>query len=783
MAPHGKVGEADLLHGSARVTALGLASCVGLASTMQAAINSRLGAVLGAPVFGAAACYGVGMIFVWGLTRANAARNGLPLLVFAREQPRWYELCGGVCGAVYMMVALTCVRVLGVELFFSLVVCGQLSCSTALDHIGFLGLPKAQVTRTKLAALAVALAGVFASALAEDEAEAGGGLDDGSSDHGHVSRAFYVCLTMAAGLLQPLQSTLNWRLSRLLPHKLQAVTVSFTIAGFVAATVGLFTLALGSHSASYVVNAALNDTSPWMWLGAACNVCVLTGGVSLPARISVASYYVMLLLGELSASLAFDHFGAFGMPVRHVSGPRLAGIMLVCAGAGLMQAPPGSVEDAISVVLPPHVRSCFAAIAGGSPRLAVRHTMAALSTLSPARIAARAMRGAGGGGAGYRGHPHDGKDHSSGAVLYEQLESGTSSGAAAYPHTGRLNHRAPGHDQHEGGGGSSTNGAGAAGGDPRAFVGLPLSSPSSSPSLDAVGRDPDDHSEADRWHHRGVAEHVQAAYGSAASGAPGSGQQRSDLYSGLEVPPARYGFSAESDSAGLHLSAPDSVATTPAAGSATSSFRSRNGSPRVPELGFRPSRDGLVLTGTPRTRGSADESADLTPLQQLTARLRSALPAENLQPSARSGGPLGGGSAHSSPRDAGAVTAFVALPVPENGIGSGLVPLLSRSRSSPRFGSAGGGSSGMSALELHSLGASFGAANSAWTDPARQLSFAPAAQGTAPAHPSPSDSAPLISPAPRLSDSRTSSYSSLSMPPPSPSLVPSNGRRGRVVRI
>jgi bacterial/archaeal transporter family-2 protein len=399
---------------AARAVALALASCVGIASVMQSAINSRLGGQLGHPVWGAAACYGVGMSFVWGGAQLHARAHGLPVMVFAREQPRWFELCGGLAGALYMLIAMTCVQALGVELFFSLVVVGQLTSSLLIDHTGFLGMPLNRATPHKVASLAVALVGVYASASAEEEggppAELvaavggeGGPVAAGGAPHiSHSLRVAYCVLVMFGGLLQPLQSVLNWRLSRLLPHKLQAVTVSFTVAGFVAAIAGLFVFGAGTITASEIVANALTRTRWWQWCGAACNMGVLTGGVYLPARITTSLYYMLLLLGELFASLLFDHIGAFGLPQRAASPQRLVGITLVCAGAALMQTPPGSVRAAVLAVLPPRQRAAVAAwmaaaLPGGSVALGLRKALAAWG--SP-------RKGANGGGGGGSGRTH-----------------------------------------------------------------------------------------------------------------------------------------------------------------------------------------------------------------------------------------------------------------------------------------------------------------------------------------------------------------------------------------
>ena len=335
----------SVLSPAARWTALALSSGVGISSTIGAAINSKLGQSLGSGFYGATACYVIGLLIIWTATNLHARRNGIPVLRFAKDRPQWFELCGGCCGATFMLIAMVCVQKLGVELFFSLIVVGQLSSATLQDHVGFLGLPVSPASRAKLVALAVALLGVFVSASApdsENQLPANDMLQNQLDEH---SRTFYCVLAMCGGLVQPLQSVLNWRLSKLLPHKLQAVTVSFTVAGCIVTCVGLLSFSTGALTGAQIWEAALIKTRWWMWCGALCIMAVLTGGVYLPAKITTSLYYMFLLVGELVASLLFDHIGAFGLPVRPASGPRLLGLMLVCAGAVLMQAPPDALSS------------------------------------------------------------------------------------------------------------------------------------------------------------------------------------------------------------------------------------------------------------------------------------------------------------------------------------------------------------------------------------------------------------------------------------------------------
>ena len=323
------------------------AAFIGVTSTAQAAVNTALGRALGAPAYGAFAAYCIAVSLLVASTAMHARARGLPLFAFTRRQPMWWELCGGVCGAAYMLTAVSLTPALGVELFFSLVVVGQLGASLALDHIGFVGMPVSTATPAKLCALFVALAGVALAASAGEEDESvgpAGAVTSGLVAAAHIpislsAFATYAVAGAAAGALQPLQAALNWRLSALVPHKIQAVALSVMIAGVVAAVAAVSVAIAGTAPPPAVaLRAVFTRTEWWMWGGAACTIANVSGGVVLPARLTSSMYYMLLLLGELLASVALDHAGALGLAVRPATPLRVGGILCVCAGAVLMNA-------------------------------------------------------------------------------------------------------------------------------------------------------------------------------------------------------------------------------------------------------------------------------------------------------------------------------------------------------------------------------------------------------------------------------------------------------------
>ncbi len=72
-------------------------------------------------------------------------------------------------------------------------------------------------------------------------------------------------------------------------------------------------------------------------IGGLCGVTVIAVAAFATPRIGPAVYTTVLLLGMMTASVAVDHFGWFGLPEVRVSWPRIAGLALIAAGVALVR--------------------------------------------------------------------------------------------------------------------------------------------------------------------------------------------------------------------------------------------------------------------------------------------------------------------------------------------------------------------------------------------------------------------------------------------------------------
>lgn len=76
---------------------------------------------------------------------------------------------------------------------------------------------------------------------------------------------------------------------------------------------------------------------PWMLMGGIIGTVLVVGSILIPKRIGFASYFSMLVTGQLVGSVICDAIGLFGAEV-HMPGPaRILGVILLLAGALLVQ--------------------------------------------------------------------------------------------------------------------------------------------------------------------------------------------------------------------------------------------------------------------------------------------------------------------------------------------------------------------------------------------------------------------------------------------------------------
>lgn len=134
-----------------------------------------------------------------------------------------------------------------------------------------------------------------------------------------------VIFVILAGAAISFQAPLNAALSRGVHSPLAAAAISFGV-GFVLLTV--MTLVVGEGRS--FITATKQD---WrLWLGGFFGAFYVWTIVWTLPRMGVLTAICALALGQMVAAILLDRAGAFGMPVREISLPRVLAALMVGGG-------------------------------------------------------------------------------------------------------------------------------------------------------------------------------------------------------------------------------------------------------------------------------------------------------------------------------------------------------------------------------------------------------------------------------------------------------------------
>jgi transporter family-2 protein len=142
---------------------------------------------------------------------------------------------------------------------------------------------------------------------------------------------FPMMLAAAAGISLVVQQALN--------ANLRAALGSAAWSGFMSYFIGVIcmaALALLLHDP--VPSVSIAARIPWFaWSGGLFGAIFIGLGIFLVPQLGAATFFALLIAGQMLGSIAFDHFGWLGVPVHPISVVRVAGAALLVGGVVLIR--------------------------------------------------------------------------------------------------------------------------------------------------------------------------------------------------------------------------------------------------------------------------------------------------------------------------------------------------------------------------------------------------------------------------------------------------------------
>lgn len=143
--------------------------------------------------------------------------------------------------------------------------------------------------------------------------------------------AFSYLLVVGAGVSVALQQVLN--------ANLRVALGSPWWAGFVSYLVGMLAmLAVALTAPGPRLSEAFAGSPSWVsWSGGVFGALFIGTAILMVPRLGAATVLALIVVGQMLGSLAFDHFGLFGLSQQPVSLTRLAGAVSLILGVVLIR--------------------------------------------------------------------------------------------------------------------------------------------------------------------------------------------------------------------------------------------------------------------------------------------------------------------------------------------------------------------------------------------------------------------------------------------------------------
>jgi transporter family-2 protein len=140
--------------------------------------------------------------------------------------------------------------------------------------------------------------------------------------------AFAVALVVAGGIAGAVQAAVMGRFGERV-----GTLEAFAFATLVTAAIAAALLVVGRRSLAGYGDAVRQPF--WLWSAAACGALIVVGITFAAPRIGTTATIGVITAGNLATAVAVDRFALFGLDRIGITWERVAGVLLLAAGAAL----------------------------------------------------------------------------------------------------------------------------------------------------------------------------------------------------------------------------------------------------------------------------------------------------------------------------------------------------------------------------------------------------------------------------------------------------------------
>ena len=145
----------------------------------------------------------------------------------------------------------------------------------------------------------------------------------------------FALISFVIGFSTSIQSGINGQIRAAAGNPLVATAVNFTVGSILLLIILFWTCRKSIYRLPD--RRRLHITQWWMWIGGPLGVIYVMATLLYPPVIGYGAFFSMMVAGQMIFSAAIDHVGWFGTQISKLSKKRLTGILLLLAGAVLVQ--------------------------------------------------------------------------------------------------------------------------------------------------------------------------------------------------------------------------------------------------------------------------------------------------------------------------------------------------------------------------------------------------------------------------------------------------------------